>query len=90
MKRVQFIVQGDVQGVYYRSFVKDRAGELGLNGFTRNLPNKTVEVLVEGHEAKIQKLLELCKQGPRNSHIENITTKVLPFTGEFKMFRIKY
>ncbi len=90
MKRVRFVISGDVQGIYYRAFIRDKALELGLNGFVHNLPNKKVEVIVEGHEAKIQRLYELCKQGPRGAIISEIKTTPLPFNGEFKTFRVTY
>jgi len=90
MKRVHIVIFGDVNGVYFRSFIKDRAIELGLKGFTRNVPIRKVEVIVEGHEAKIEKLVELCKQGPRGAVIDDVKTEIHPFKGDFKTFRIVY
>lgn len=90
MKRVHIIVSGEVNGIYFRSFIKDRAIELGLVGYARNVPVRKVEVMVEGHEAKIDKLIELCKQGPRGAVIDNIKATTLPFKGEFKTFKIIY
>ncbi|MBI2148065.1 acylphosphatase [Candidatus Woesearchaeota archaeon] len=90
MKRVKIAVSGDVQGVFYRAFVKDRAIELGLTGYVRNTEDKKVEAIVEGHELKINKLIEHCKQGPIGAKIEKVTTTTLPHTGEFKQFKIKY
>ena len=49
MKKVHAIIKGQVVGVYYRSFIKDRAEELGLNGYVKNIDNKTVELVIEGH-----------------------------------------
>ncbi len=89
MKRVKILISGEVQGVYFRAFIKDRAEELGLNGYTKNVPIKKVEIIVEGHEAKIQKLVDLCRQGPRGALVNEVKTESLPFTGEFKSFRIK-
>ena len=90
MKRVQIIIQGHVQGVFFRSFIKDRALELGLTGYTRNLGTKAVEVVVEGHEIKLNQLIEECKKGPANSYVDEIKVTAFPYTGEFNQFRIKY
>ena len=90
MKKVKAIIKGQVVGVYYRTFIKDRAEELGLTGFVRNIDNHTVELIVEGHEAKIKKLLDLCNQGPHNALVEDIKTETLPYSKEFNMFRIRH
>ena len=90
MKKVHAIIKGQVVGVYYRSFIKDRAEELGLNGYVKNIDNKTVELVIEGHEAKIKRLLEFCKQGPPGALVDNIKTKSLPYDKEFNVFRVRY
>jgi acylphosphatase len=46
--RKRLIVSGQVQDVGYRAFVKRNARRLGLLGFTRNLPDETVEIICEG------------------------------------------
>ena len=90
MIRKRITISGETQGVYFRAFIKDRATELGLNGFVRNTEDKKVEVIVEGNELKVDKLIELCKQGPQNSVVEDLKTETLQYTGEFKTFRVKY
>ena len=42
------IVQGRVQGVYYRAFVSGNAARLGLCGYVRNRPDNFVEIHAEG------------------------------------------
>ncbi|MBS3152822.1 acylphosphatase [Candidatus Woesearchaeota archaeon] len=90
MKKVIITISGDVQGIFFRAFVKDRANELGLTGYVRNTEDKKVEAVVEGHELKINKLIESCKEGPMGAKVNNVMTKTIPCTGEFKNFRIKY
>jgi acylphosphatase len=41
-------VVGRVQGVYYRAATLERARELGLSGWVKNLPGGHVEVVVAG------------------------------------------
>jgi len=90
MKRVQITIKGRVQGVFFRAFIKDRAIELGLTGYTRNVNTQVVEAIVEGHEIKINQLIEACKSGPSGAEIQEIKVTSLPYTGEFKQFRVKY
>ena len=47
MERATIFVQGRVQGVGFRWWVRARALELGLTGFARNLVDGRVEVCVE-------------------------------------------
>ena len=90
MKRVCILISGDVQGVYFRAFVKDRAQELDLTGYVRNTEDKKVEAIIEGHELKINKLIDQCKEGPVGAKTINVTTTTQHYTGEFKEFRVKY
>ncbi len=90
MKKVKAIIKGQVVGVFYRTFIKEKADELGLTGYVKNIDNHTVELVVEGHEAKIKKLIDDCKQGPQGAFIESIKTESLAYSKEFNIFRIKY
>jgi len=59
MKRaVKLIISGTVQGVFYRKFVKDKADDLNLNGFVRNIENGKVEAVLEGDSEKIKEMIE--------------------------------
>lgn len=51
--KAYFVVHGTVQGVGYRSFVRRVAIANDICGTVRNSPNGTVEIMVEGQEAKL-------------------------------------
>ena len=53
MQRVKFVASGRVQGVGFRGFVCRIANSIQLVGYAKNLPDGTVEMLVEGDEEKI-------------------------------------
>ena len=55
--RIHFIVEGRVQGVYFRAYTKDTADRLGLSGWVRNLADGRVEGCIEGEEGQIQKMI---------------------------------
>ena len=56
-------VEGWVQGVGFRWWVRSRALELGLAGYAENLADGRVKVLAEGAEEACHKLLGLLEDG---------------------------
>jgi acylphosphatase len=68
----RYLVSGMVQGVGFRWFVARHARSLGLTGYARNLPNGSVEVVVEGPEDALPALEELLRRGPANSQVDRV------------------
>lgn len=87
-KAARFIIQGTVQGIFYRQFVKENADKLKLTGFTRNFENGDVEVVVEGEADAIERLSNFCKKGPQHSQIRNVRVEEKKWSGDFKDFKI--
>ena len=56
-------VEGRVQGVGFRWWVRSRALELGLAGYAENLLDGRVKVLAEGAEENCRALLGLLEGG---------------------------
>lgn len=61
--RLTAFVEGRVQGVGFRFWVRDAAMNLGLAGSATNLPGGQVEVVVEGTPAACEQMLALLR-GP--------------------------
>jgi acylphosphatase len=57
-------VAGRVQGVFYRASTRDHARELGVTGYARNLPDGRVEVVLEGPDDAVARVLAAL-DGPR-------------------------
>lgn len=87
-KAAKFVVQGTVQGLFYRQFTKEKAEDLKLNGFVRNLSDGTVEVVVEGEGDNIDRLEMILKEGPEHSHIRNVSREEKKWSGDIKGFKI--
>ena len=86
-KSVRLYIDGTVQGVFFRMFIKQNAEKFDVKGFTRNLEDGRVEVFLEGDASNVNKVMELCKKGPKHAKIRKIDAKPERFQ-EFKTFKI--
>ncbi|QIW24151.1 acylphosphatase [Sulfolobus sp. S-194] len=86
LKRMYVKVYGIVQGVGFRRYVQIHAARLGIKGYAKNLPDGSVEVVAEGYEEALQKLLEYIKRGPPLSRVEKIEYRFYEYKGEFNNF----
>ena len=90
MKILKIFISGTVQGIFFRQFIKEKADELGLKGFARNLDDGRVEVVVEGKDEKVNEMVEVCKKGPPQSDIKKVETEEIKHQGfeDFKVLRL--
>ena len=85
----KILVYGTVQGVGFRYFVQRAARNLGLAGSVRNLPDSTVEILVEGEEGLIDQFLEEVRSGPPMASVNRLEITDVPPGGTYKSFHIE-
>lgn len=71
-RNVRCIVSGRVQGVWFRGSTLDRARQLGLTGWARNLEDGTVEVLACGPMRGIEELIAWLHEGPQLARVDNV------------------
>ena len=90
MVRAHLKIYGLVQGVFFRSTMKQVAYRLGVTGWVRNLPDGSVEAVVEGPEDRVRKIIEWAHRGPPLARVERVEVTWEEYKGEFKDFRIKY
>ncbi len=86
-KSIRLYINGLVQGLFFRAFIKENAERLNVKGFCRNLEDGRVEVFLEGDTNEVNKMIELCKQGPKHSQIKSVEEKEEKFQG-FKVFKV--
>jgi len=86
-KSVRLYITGSVQGVFFRLFVKQNAEKHDVKGFVRNLEDGRVEIFLEGDADNVNKMIELCKKGPKHSQIRNVELKPETFQG-FRNFKV--
>jgi acylphosphatase len=70
--RARLRIRGLVQGVGYRYFVRNTALSLGLGGYVKNVPDGSVEVIVEGDRAAVNAFIDDIRIGPRHASVKSI------------------
>ncbi len=88
--RVRLIIEGRVQGVWFRESTRREAVSLGVFGWVRNRPDRTVEVLAEGPEELVKELASWCRQGPPVSRVDKLHETREEWKGEFESFDIVF
>ena len=63
------LVSGRVQGVGFRWHARERATELGLAGWVRNLPDGKVELWLEGEAGAVEAMLAWLARGPTAARV---------------------
>ena len=88
--RAHVWVKGRVQGVGFRAHVEYSAAQIGgLTGWVRNVGYDTVEAVVEGEMDKVERFIEMMKQGPRMSRVAESKVEWEDVKGEFREFGVK-
>ncbi len=88
--RIRLIIQGYVQGVWFRESTRRQAASLGVNGWVRNRPDGTVEVLAEGDADSVRRLVAWCHRGPSGAQVTAVREIPEEFRGEFSSFEIRF
>jgi acylphosphatase len=69
-------IHGRVQGVFFRQSTREKARELGLSGWVKNMPDGTVEALAAGPENVVNELIAWCEQGPAYARVDKVDVQV--------------
>ena len=85
-----YIVRGLVQGVFYRASTRDKAQQLGLCGWVRNLPNGDVEALACGSAEILAKLELWLYHGPPMAQVDQVTIEDAVMEPDLDDFQVRY
>lgn len=83
------VVRGRVQGVFFRAFVESHARELGVTGYVRNVRDGSVEVVAEGEQSDLERLITFLKQGPPAASVTGVDEDWSAASGEFTDFTVR-
>jgi D-alanine-D-alanine ligase-like ATP-grasp enzyme/acylphosphatase len=69
----KLVVSGKVQGVGFRRWVKKEAENLNLNGYTKNLKEGKVLVIISGNDkTTVDEFIQACYKGPDRAEVTSI------------------
>lgn len=88
-ERLHAWIDGRVQGVGFRYFVRESAAALPLTGWVRNLRDGRVELIAEGKREDLEKLLNTVRQGPRGSLVTEVRVEWRKASGDFDSFQVQ-
>ena len=88
--RVHVLIEGRVQGVFFRASTRDEARARGLAGWVRNLPDGRVEAVFEGDKAVVENMLAWCRKGPPYAYVDQIDIDWQPYQGDLADFRVAH
>ena len=75
LTRLYLIVEGRVQGVGFRWFVRSLAEELGLAGWVRNREDGAVEAEVEGDRRAVDAFLASLRSEHPTARVDRVVTR---------------
>jgi len=87
--RAHVWVKGRMQGVAFRAHVEYYARQIGVTGWVRNVGWDTVEAIVEGARGKVERFIEMMKEGPRASRVDESRVEWEDVTREFNEFGVR-
>jgi acylphosphatase len=70
--RKRVVVEGVVQGVWFRASTRETAARLGLDGWVRNLPDGSVEAVFEGEPDAVDQAVAWCRVGPPRAMVRSV------------------
>ncbi|MFQ5764503.1 MAG: acylphosphatase [Rhodospirillales bacterium] len=72
-KAVRVVIEGRVQGVFFRAWTTQEAERRSLSGWVRNRMDGTVEALFSGDGSQVDEMVGLCRRGPPAASVVNVT-----------------
>jgi acylphosphatase len=87
-KRVELIIRGRVQGVFFRAAAQREARRLGITGWVKNRTDGSLELTAEGEEDSIRELTGWAQHGPSAARVDHVDVRWRGYSGEFPEFVI--
>ena len=75
------IIEGRVQGVFFRASTAEQAAALGVGGWVANRADGAVEAVFEGPTSAVERMVAWCHDGPPRAHVERVTAVLVPPVG---------
>lgn len=89
MIRAHLLVEGHVQGVYFRASAQKEAQRLGLAGWVRNRSGGDVEAVAEGSQEAVEAFVAWCRHGPGSARVDGVDVDLQEATGRLVGFEVR-
>ncbi len=76
--RRHLVVHGRVQGVWFRGSTQAEALRQGVDGWVRNRRDGSVEVVFEGDQEAVERMMAWCRSGPRFARVDAVDVEEEP------------
>lgn len=86
--RVHVFVNGDLGGADFRQAIADKANELGVTGWVKNLADGRIEAVLEGPRDEVYRVVGLCRAGPAGTRVSGVQVDREPPKNE-RVFKVK-
>lgn len=83
----RLVIQGRVQGVFFRESLRQEAERLGIAGWVRNRADGDVEALIQGDAAAVEALAAWAHRGPPAARVDRVDIRLdepVPTLTEFE------
>jgi acylphosphatase len=90
MVQYEIKVTGRVQGVWFRKFTEEKAKEIGIKGWVKNLPDGNVLVVARAEKPDLDTFVDYLRTGPPMARVDKIFTSEINVLSDFDNFSIKY
>ena len=72
MIRRRVKVHGRVQGVFFRDSTRERARAHGVAGWAKNMPDGSVEAVLEGEPDAVERVVRFLQSGPSHADVDHV------------------
>ncbi|MEL6325745.1 MAG: acylphosphatase [Cyanobacteria bacterium J06626_23] len=90
MARIRLKVHGLVQGVGFRYHTCQAALAIGVTGYVKNRPDRTVEIVADGSPSQLQQLIAWAEHGPPTASVERVEREELLAVNSFDTFTVEF
>jgi len=88
--RAHLVIEGRVQGVFFRAYTEDEARKHKVAGWVKNRADGSVEAILEGEGTDVQALIDWCRRGPPHARVTQVEVEWENYAGEFRDFSVRY
>jgi len=75
LARRHVVVQGRVQGVFFRDSCRREARSRGVSGWVRNTPDSAVEAVFEGPAGAVEAMVAWVHEGPPHATVAGVSVR---------------